>query len=92
MSGFPGLEFDHSIESDVDINDCDEAKICLHSDLANQCARYHSAVNEHETYRVVDLSGERVVIAVLDPGPIDPALTEEARAVFDSIEFVRPDD
>ena len=48
-------------------------------------------MNEHETYRVVDLYGERVVIAVLDPGSIDPALTEEARAVFDSIEFVAPD-
>jgi hypothetical protein len=37
------------------------------------------------------LSGERVVIAVLDPGPIDPASTQEARAVFDSIEFA-PDE
>ena len=91
VSDFPGLEFDHSVESEVDISDCDEGKICLHSDSATNCARWHSAVNEHETYRVVDLSGERVVIAVLDPGPIDPAATEEARVVLDSIEFA-PDE
>ena len=87
VGGFPGLEFDHSVESDVDINDCDEQKICLHSDSANNCARWHSSVNSHETYRVVDLNGERVVIAVLGVGSVDPAVTEEARAVFDSIEF-----
>ena len=87
VGGFSGLEFDHSVERDVDINDCDEGKICLHSDSADNCARWHSSVNEHETYRVVDLSGERVVTAVLGIGSVDPALTEEARAVFDSIEF-----
>jgi hypothetical protein len=86
-SGFPGLEFDHSVESDVDIAECDEEKICLHSDSATNCARWHSSVTAHETYRVVDLNGERVVIAVLGYGSVDPALTEEARAVFDSIEF-----
>jgi len=91
LGEFPGLEFDHAIESDVDINDCDERKICLHSDIASNCGRWHSSVNEHETYRVVDLSGERVVIAVLGDRSVDPALTEEARAVFDSIEFA-PDE
>ena len=92
VGGFPGLEYDHSVESDVDINDCDEGKICLHSDSANNCGRWHSRVTAHETYRVVDLNGERAVIAVLGTGSVDPALTEEARAVFDSIEFVRPDE
>ena len=92
VGGFPGLEYDHSVESDVDINDCDEGKICLHSDSANNCGRWHSRVTAHETYRVVDLNGERAVIAVLGTGLVDPALTEEARAVFDSIEFVRPDE
>jgi hypothetical protein len=87
VGGFPGLEFDHSVESDVDIDDCDERKICLHSDSASNCARWHSSVSEHETYRVVDLSGERVVMAVLSSGSPDPAMTDEARAVFDSIEF-----
>jgi hypothetical protein len=87
VGGLPGLEFDHSVESDVDINDCDEGKICLHSDIADNCARWHSSVTAHETYRVVDLNGERAVIAVLGYGSVESALTEEARAVFDSIEF-----
>ena len=87
VGGLPGLEFDHSVESDVDINDCDEGKICLHSDIADNCARWHSSVDSHETYRVVDLHGERAVIAVLGYGAVEPALTQEARAVFDSIEF-----
>ena len=26
VGGYSGLEFDHSVESDVDITDCDEAK------------------------------------------------------------------
>jgi len=91
VSGFSALEFDHSVESDVDIMKCDEDKICLHSDSAHNCARWHSFVNEYETYRVVDLSGERVVIALLGYGSVDPALTDEARAVFDSIEFA-PDE
>jgi hypothetical protein len=91
MGGFSGVEFDHTVESDVDILECDERKICLHSDSASNCARYHSSVSEHETYRVVDLTGERVVIAVLTRGSIEPALMEEARAVFDSIEFA-PDE
>ena len=87
VGGMPGLEFDHSVERDVDINDCDERKICLHSDSADNCARWHSSVDSHETYRVVDLNGERAVIAVFGYGSVDSALTEEARAVFDSIEF-----
>ncbi len=91
LGDFSGVEFDHAVESDVDILECDERKICLHSDSANNCARWHSSVSEHETYRVVDLYGERVVMAVLSSGPVDPALTEEARSVFDSIEFA-PDE
>ena len=49
-------------------------------------------VGQRETYRVVDLNGERAVIAVgQSDESIDPALTKEARAIFDSIEFIRPD-
>ena len=45
-----------------------------------------------QTYLAVDLNGERAVIAVgQSHESIDPALIEEARAIFDSIEFVRPD-
>ncbi|MET0829980.1 MAG: hypothetical protein ABWY26_10695, partial [Microbacterium sp.] len=87
VGGFPGLEYDHSVESGVDITACDDAKICLHTERANDCSRWHSSVNERETYRVVDLNGERVVMAVLGIGSVDQALTDEARAVFDSIEF-----
>ena len=44
------------------------------------------------TYRAVDLNGGRAVIELGQSDPsIDPALIEEARAIFDSIEFVRPD-
>ena len=81
------FEFDHSVGADVNITDCDFGKICLHSDLGNNCTRWHSSVNDRETYRVVDLNGQRFVMAVLGIGSVDSALTEEARAVFDSIEF-----
>ena len=48
---------------------------------------------ERATYRVVDLNGERAVIELgQSDQSIDPALIEESRAVFDSIEFVRPDE
>ncbi|MET0887842.1 MAG: hypothetical protein ABWX92_15495 [Mycetocola sp.] len=89
LDGFTGLEFDHAVESNVDIRECDEQKICLHSDSASNCARWHSSVSEHETYRIVDLGGERAVIAVLSTESPDPNLVEEARAVFDSITFAR---
>ena len=92
MGDYSGLEFDHSVESDVDITDCDGGKFCVHSDLAQTCGRWYSDPGEHETYRVVDLDGERAVIAVGQfYESIDPALTKEARAVFDSIVFVAPD-
>jgi len=42
---------------------------------------------------VVDLNGDRAVIAVgQSHESMDPALIEEARAIFDSIEFVAPDE
>lgn len=91
LDGFTGLEFDHAVESGVDILECDEQKICLHSDSPSNCARWHSSVSEHETYRVVDLGGERAVIAVLSSGSPDPTLVDEAHVVFDSITFA-PDE
>ena len=92
VGDYSGLEFDHSVESDVDITDCDGGKFCVHSDRAQECGRWYSDPGERETYRVVDLNGERAVIAVGQfYESIDPALTTEARAVFDSIEFVAPD-
>ena len=92
VGDYSGLEFDHSVESDVDITDCDGGKFCVHSDRAQECGRWYSDPGERETYRVVDLNGERAVIAVGQfHESIDPALTTEARAVFDSIVFVAPD-
>ena len=48
-------------------------------------------MGDRETYRAVDLNGERAVIAMgQSHESIDPALKKEARAIFDSIVFVRP--
>ncbi|MBJ2122476.1 hypothetical protein I6N91_15960 [Arthrobacter sp. MSA 4-2] len=83
-----GFEFDHSIEGDVDITACDRGKFCIHSGFSNECSRWYSTQNERETYRVVDLNGQRAVIWVAQSDEsINPELTTEARAVFDSIEF-----
>ena len=50
-------------------------------------------MGERETYRAVDLNGERAVIVVgQSDESINPALTKEARAIFDSIVFVGPDE
>ena len=94
VGDYSGFEFDHAVESDVDITDCDGGKFCIYSDSAQDCnGRVYATAGERETYRVVDLNGERAVIAVgQSDESIDPALIEEARAIFDSIEFVRPDE
>lgn len=94
VGDYSGFEFDYAVESDVDITDCDGGKFCVYSDLkdCNGNGREYGNVGERETYLVVDLNGERAVIAVgQSHESIDPALTKEARAIFDSIEFVRPD-
>ena len=92
VGDYSGLEFDHAVESDVDITDCDGGQFCVHSDRAQECGRWYSDPGERETYRVVDLDSEFAVITVGQfYESIDPALTEEARAVFDSIVFVAPD-
>ena len=92
VGDYSGSEFDYAVESDVDITDCDGGKICVHSGSAQDCdGREYGNVGERETYRVVDLNGERAVIAVgQSHESMDPALTKEARAIFDSIVFVRP--
>ncbi|WAJ34374.1 hypothetical protein OUO20_05415 [Arthrobacter sp. FX8] len=88
VGDYSGFEFDHSVESSVDINACDGGKLCIHSGSRNDCSRWYSTQSEHETYRVVDLGGQRAVVAVahIDES-INPALMSEARAVFDSIVF-----
>ncbi|MDQ0825604.1 hypothetical protein QFZ60_001777 [Arthrobacter sp. B2I5] len=88
VGDYSGFEFDHSVEGDVDITACDGDKLCIHASSAYQCSRWYSTQNEHETYRVVDLNGQRAVIWVAQyRPPINPELTREARAVFDSIVF-----
>jgi hypothetical protein len=93
VGDYSGFEFDHAAESDVDFTNCDSGKLCIYSDSAQDCVgRWYRTMGDRETYRVVDLNGERAVIAVgqFDES-VDPALTREARAIFDSIEFIGPD-
>ena len=93
VGDYSGVEFDYAVESDVDITNCDGNTMCVYSDSAQDCnGRRYGDVGERETYRVVDLNGERAAIAVgQSHKSIDPALMKEARAIFDSIEFVKPD-
>jgi hypothetical protein len=94
MGDYAGFEFDHAAESDVDFTNCDDNKLCISSDSAQECnGMSYETVGHRETYRAVDLNGERAVIVLGQPHEsIDPALTKEARAIFDSIEFVGPDE
>lgn len=95
VGDYAGFEFEHAAESDVDVTDCDFAKVCIYSDFAQDCnGSWFDTGNadERQTYRAVDLNGERAVIAMGSDVSVNPALAREARAVFDSIEFVRPDD
>ena len=91
VGDYSGIEFDHAVESDVDITDCDGGKLCINSNSAQDCdGREYRNVGEHETYRAVDLNGERAVIVIVLGQPhesINPELTREARAIFDSIVF-----
>ncbi len=88
VGNYSGFEFDHSVEGDVDITACDRDKFCIHSEFSNECTRWYSSAAERETYRVVDLNGQRAVSWVVQfHESINPELTREARAVFDSIEF-----
>ncbi|MGX1162141.1 hypothetical protein FBY31_3803 [Arthrobacter sp. SLBN-100] len=88
VGDYSGFEFDHSVEGDVDIAACDGGKFCVHSKDAYGCSRWYSTQNERETYRVVDLNGQRAVIWVAQfRPPMNPELMREALAVFDSIVF-----
>ncbi|MDQ0633167.1 hypothetical protein QFZ40_001076 [Arthrobacter pascens] len=89
VGDYSGFEFDHAVESNVDITDCDGGKLCINSDSAQDCdGREYRNVGERETYRAVDLNGERAVIVLgQSHESINPELTREARAIFDSIVF-----
>jgi hypothetical protein len=94
VGDYSGFEFDYAVASEVDFTDCDGGKFCVYSDSAQDCnGRVYGREGERETYLVVDLNGDRAVIAVgQSDESMDPALIEEARAIFDSIEFVAPDE
>jgi hypothetical protein len=88
VGDYSGVEFDHSVEGDVDIKACDRDKFCIHSEFSNECTRWYSSAAERETYRVVNLNGQRAMFWVVQfHESINPELTREARAVFDSIVF-----
>lgn len=88
VGGYSGFEFDHSVEGEVDITACGDGRFCVRSEMSHVCTRWYSSVAERETYRVVDLHGERAVIGLTHfHESINPELTREARAVFDSIVF-----
>ncbi|MFC0678075.1 hypothetical protein ACFFGH_09490 [Lysobacter korlensis] len=94
VGDYSGFEFDHAAESDVDVTDCDLRQLCIYAGSAEGCdGKSYETLVERETYTVVDLNGERAVIALVQPDEsINPTLLEEARAVFDSIEFLRPEE
>jgi hypothetical protein len=89
VGGYRGVEFGFAVEGVAALEDCSGAKICIHSE-APSCTRwYNSSVAQRETYRVLDLDGERAIVTF---GEFDdktqPALVEEAQGVFDSITFI----
>ncbi len=91
MGDYSGLEFEYTVEDDVDFTECDEDRLCLFADSgASTCTRTYGDAAHRETERVLDLNGELAMIAVGQFKEVDPTLTAEARAVFDSIAFDTP--
>ena len=94
VGDYSGFEFDHSVESDVEFTDCDGGKLCIYSDSAQDCnGRWYTDCGRARNIP----SGRPERRARRDRGgPIRridrSGADEEARAVFDSIEFVRPDE
>ena len=89
MGEYSGVEFDFSVEGVAELNDCSAAKICIHSESISCTRWYNSSVAQRETYRVLDLDGDRAILTFGEfDDKTDAALVEEAQAVFDSITFV----
>ncbi|WP_310114890.1 hypothetical protein [Pseudarthrobacter oxydans] len=88
VGNYSGFEFDHYVEGDVDINACGADRFCIYSENRFTCTHGYSTRGERETCRVVDLNGQRAVVAVghIDES-VNPGLMREARVVFDSIVF-----
>jgi hypothetical protein len=92
VGGYRGVEFDIWVDEGVNNNDCSGSHVCIYGEGSDNCARWYMSVEERETYRVVDLVGDRAVLSVGQyRSEVDPATVKEARAVFDSIVF-RPAD
>jgi hypothetical protein len=51
VGDYSGVEFDHSVEGDVDIKAYDNGQFCVHSGYSNLCTRWYSSAAERETYR-----------------------------------------
>jgi hypothetical protein len=89
MGEYSGLGFDFSVEGVDDLSDCSGSKICIHSESISCTRWYNSSVAQRETYRVLDLDGDRAILTVGEfDDKTDAALVAEAQAVFDSITFV----
>ena len=89
MGDYSGVEFDFSVEGVAELDDCSQAKICIHSESISCTRWYNSSVAQRETYRVLDLDGDRAILTFGEfDDTTDAALVEEAQAVFDSITFV----
>ncbi|MEU1973528.1 hypothetical protein ABZ477_17870 [Microbacterium sp. NPDC019599] len=88
VDGYAGVEVAINVEDDVVIDACSDNRVCVHSESRTDCSRWYARPTERETYRVMDLDGDRVVLTVGEFAPTSEALAEEAQAVFDSITFV----
>jgi hypothetical protein len=89
MGEYSGLGFDFSVEGVENLSDCSGSKICIHSESISCTRWYNSSVAQRETYRVLDLDGDRAILTVGEfDDKTDAALVAEAQAVFDSITFV----
>ncbi len=84
VGGYFGFEFDHAAESGDDIPNCDLGRLCVYSDSPQECnGSTYGTGGKRETYRVIDLNGERAVIGLGQPDKsIHPALAKEARELF----------
>ncbi len=92
MGDYSGVEFDFSVEGVAELDDCSQAKICIHSESISCTRWYNSSVAQRETYRVLDLDGDRAILTFGEfDDKTDAALVEEAQAVFDSIVFAEDD-
>lgn len=88
LGGYDGVEFGLAVEGVARMIDCDQARICIHSELSGDCTRWYTNVDRRETYLVLDLDGERAVVTVGQDAGAPADWVAEAEAILDSITFV----